>query len=92
MKTKCNSSCEHVLYFHSFIGKLPHKIKIVIAGNHETVLEPRAYGLDKQQARKERGIPHAQHSSDMSVSGLLLNYSRKELFIFSYLDINQNIC
>lgn len=35
---------ESVIRFNEFLGQLPHKYKLVIAGNHETTFDPRVRG------------------------------------------------
>lgn len=38
-----------VLAFNAFLGKLPHKYKLVVAGNHESTFDRQFYPFNWQQ-------------------------------------------
>ncbi|XP_005107305.1 metallophosphoesterase MPPED2 [Aplysia californica] len=61
-----HSSIPELHAFNDFLGQLPHKLKIIIPGNHETSLDQRGHGFDKGHARREQGLPRGDNSSEIS--------------------------
>lgn len=51
--------------FDSFIARLPHPVKLVIAGNHELTFEDASYGVHPVMVRKQLGLPMKASSQEV---------------------------
>jgi len=64
---------EKVVDFNTFLGTLPHKHKIVIAGNHEIIFEEGFYEKTWQKWRGYLG-EHKLSTTTAELKSLLTNY------------------